>query len=118
MRSRSNNALRACNKFRTNNYMAQIRFTDRENIEEIINTSGRLKYLLTYTYKVSIDDIVSVRVDGDNFKIDVNTKEEMFRFKAKGVDSVIMKNLESEIMELKYDPALAAAIYNIVDEYV
>ena len=97
--------------------MADISFTNREKIQEIINTSSRLKYLLTFTYKISLDDIVSVRVDGDNFKIDVNTEEDMFRFKAKSVDNVIMKNPESEIMELKFDPALAQAIYNIVDEY-
>ena len=101
-----------------NNYMADICFTNREKIQEIINTSSRLKYLLNFTYKISIDGIVSVRVDGDNFKIDVNTEADMFRFKAKSLDNVIIKNPESKIMELKFDPALAQAIDNIVDEYV
>ncbi|MBD2695193.1 hypothetical protein [Anabaena catenula] len=97
--------------------MADISFTDKSKIVEIINTSSRLKYLIVFTYKIPLEDIVSVRVDGYNFKIDVNTETEMFRFKAKGVDSVIMKNIELGILQLTFDPALAQGIYNIVDEY-
>lgn len=97
--------------------MADISFTDKSKIVEIINTSSRLKYLIVFTYQIPLEDIVSVRVDGYNFKIDVNTETEMFRFKAKGVDSVIMKNIELGILQLTFDPALAQGIYNIVDEY-
>ncbi|MBD2628017.1 hypothetical protein [Trichormus variabilis] len=98
--------------------MADISFTDKSKIVEIINTSSRLKYLIVFTYQIPLEDIVSVRVDGYNFKIDVNTETEMFRFKAKGVDSVIMKNIELGILQLTFDPALAQGIYNIVDEYL
>ncbi|HLO50467.1 MAG TPA: hypothetical protein VK211_18770 [Kamptonema sp.] len=98
--------------------MADISFTNEERIGEIINRSSRLKYILTFTYKISLDDVISVRVDGDNFKIDVNTEAEIFRFKAQGVENVIMKNPKSRILELTFDPALAQAIYNIIDEYV
>ncbi|MFM6137713.1 MAG: hypothetical protein ACKO3K_03070 [Cuspidothrix sp.] len=98
--------------------MADITFSDKNKITEIINTSSRLKYLIKFTYQISLEDIVSVRIDGNNFKIDVETETEMFRFKAKGLDNVIMKDVETGIMQLKFDPALAQAIYNIVDEYL
>ncbi|WP_016951634.1 hypothetical protein [Anabaena sp. PCC 7108] len=98
--------------------MADITFTDKNKITEIINTSSRLKYLIKFTYQIPLEDIVSIRVDGNNFKIDVETDTEMFRFKAKGLDNVIMKDIKTGIMQLTLDPALAQAIYNIVDEYV
>ncbi len=97
--------------------MTDISFTDRDKISEVIDTSSRLKYLLKFTYKLSLDDIVSVRVDGDNFKVDINTKKDMFRFKPQGVEDVIMKNPETGMLQLTFDPALSQAIYNIVDEY-
>ncbi|PZO43426.1 MAG: hypothetical protein DCF19_05650 [Pseudanabaena frigida] len=97
--------------------MADISFSDRDKIIEIINTSSRLKYLLKFTYQISLDDIVSIRVDGDNFKVDINTETTMFRFKPQGLEDVIMKNPETGILQLTFDPALAQAIYNIVDEY-
>ncbi|TAF10599.1 MAG: hypothetical protein EAZ77_02955, partial [Nostocales cyanobacterium] len=92
--------------------MADISFTDKNKIAEIINTSNRLKYIILFTYKISLEDIISVRVDGDNFKVDVNTETEMFRFKAKGLDSVIIKDVETGILQLTFDPALAQGIYN------
>jgi hypothetical protein len=98
--------------------MADITFTDKNQITEIINTSNRLKYLILFTYQVPIEDIVSVRVDGDNFKIDVETEEETLRFKAKDLDNVIMKDIETGILQLKLDPALAQGIYHIVDEFL
>ncbi|WP_071190741.1 hypothetical protein [Trichormus sp. NMC-1] len=98
--------------------MAEISFTDKNKIAEIINTSNRLKYIILFTYKISLEDIISVRVDGDNFEVDVNTETEMFRFKTKGLDSVIMKDVETGILQLTFDPALAQGIYNIVDEYL
>ncbi|NJL91093.1 MAG: hypothetical protein HC916_15880 [Coleofasciculaceae cyanobacterium SM2_1_6] len=98
--------------------MADIDFTDNNKIQEIINTSSRLKYLLKFAYQIPLDSIVSIRVDSDNMKIDVNTDSETFRFKAKGLDSVIMKNPELGIMQLTLDPALAQAVYNIIDEFI
>ncbi len=99
--------------------MADVSFTDRGKISEIINTSSRLEYLLKFRYKISLDDIVSVRVDGDNLKVVVDTETDQFLFKPKGSDLnyVIMKNLELEGLHLTYDPILVQAIYNIVDEY-
>ncbi|TYQ30545.1 hypothetical protein [Pseudanabaena sp. UWO310] len=97
--------------------MTDISFTDRDKIYEVIDTSSRLKYLLKFTYQLSLDDIVSVRVDGDNFKVDINTEKDMLRFKPQGIENVIMKNPETGILQLTFDPALAQAIYNIVDEY-
>ncbi len=97
--------------------MTDISFTDKIKIEEIIDTSSRLKYLLKSAYQISLEEIVSIRVDGDNYKIDVNTEMETFRFKAQGLENVIMKNPELGILQLTLDPALAQAIYHIVDEY-
>ncbi len=98
--------------------MTDISFSDRSQINEIINTSSRLKYLLIFIYKVAINDIISVRVDGDNFKLDIYTKKDMLRFKAKGLENVIMKNPDNNILQLTFDPALAQGIYKIVDEYL
>ncbi|NJK35243.1 MAG: hypothetical protein HC919_09935 [Oscillatoriales cyanobacterium SM2_2_1] len=98
--------------------MADILFADREKINEIINTSGRLKYLITATYQISLDDVVSIRVDGDNFKIDINTDTDMLRFKPKDLENIIMKNPGTGSLQLTFDPALVQAIYNIIDEYV
>lgn len=98
--------------------MTDTSFTDKDKITEIINTSGWLKYLLTSTYQISLDEITSVRVDSDNFKVDVNTETDVFRFKPQGLENVIMKNPELDILQLTFDPALAQAIYNIIDEYV
>ena len=97
--------------------MADTELTDITKINEIINTSSRLKYLLNSTYQISIDDIVSVRIDSDNFKVDVNTEMETFRFKPQGLENVIMKNIETGILQLTFDPALAQGIYNIIDEF-
>lgn len=98
--------------------MADISFSDRERINDIINTSSRLKYLLMFTYKIPLDDIISLRIDSDNMKIDIYLKTDMLRFKVKDLENVIMKNPENSILQLTFDPALAQAIYNIVDEYV
>jgi len=97
--------------------MTDISFTDRDKINEVIDTSSRLKYLLKFTYQLSLDDIVSVRVDGDNFKVDINTENDMLRFKPQGVENIIMRNPEAGILQLTFDPALVQAIYNIVHEY-
>ncbi len=97
--------------------MADISFIDKTKIIEIIETSSRLKYLLLSTYQISLDDIDSIRVDGDNYKIDINTDTDTLRFKSQGLENVLMKNPETGILQLTLDPALAQAIYNIVDEY-
>jgi hypothetical protein len=97
--------------------MADKRFEDPDTIGAVVDTSSRLKYLLTSTYGIGLDEIEAIRVDGDNFKIDVHAAGQMLRFKAKGLDHVLAKNPESGALELKLDPALAQAIYNIVDDF-
>ncbi|MBD3885791.1 hypothetical protein IFO70_29185 [Phormidium tenue FACHB-886] len=97
--------------------MPDVSFTDKSKITEIINTSSRLKYLLKFRYELSLDDIVSVRVDGHNFKVDVITETDMFRFKAKDMEHVILKNPEHDVLQSVFDPALAQAIYHLIDEY-
>lgn len=97
--------------------MADINVENRDKIVEIINESSRLRYLLTNHYKLSSEDIVAIRVDGDNHKIDVKTASVQLRFKAKGVENVLLKDPASGIMKLTFDPALAQAIYEITNDY-
>ena len=97
--------------------MADINFENRDKIEEIINESSRLRYLLTHHYKLSSEDIIAVRVDSENRKIDVKTPSARLRFKAKGVENVLLKDPASGIMKLTFDPVLAQAIYEITTDY-
>jgi len=97
--------------------MADINFENRDKIIEIIKESNRLQYLLTHHYKLALDDIIAVRVDSDNYKIDVQTVSTRFRFKAKGTENVLLKDPSSGIMKLTFDPALAQAILEITHDY-
>ena len=83
--------------------------------EAILALSSRLKYLLNETYQVT--EIESIRVDGDNGKLDVNTSERTFRFKVKGVRHVLVPQLGQPGLTMTLDPALAQGIYNIVEEF-
>ena len=98
--------------------MSDITYDSPATIADILSLSSRLRYLLQTTYNLATEDILSVRVDGDNFKLDVYYAETaMFRFKAKGLDNVIMTNPETGVMTLELDPALAQGIYRIVEDY-
>ena len=97
--------------------MADTSYTDKGKINAIIALSNRLKYLLMEKYKIDLDTITSIRVDGDNDKIDVHVGEEYYRFKAKGIHDVLMKDPEKGIMVMELDPALAQGIYEIVDDF-
>jgi hypothetical protein len=97
--------------------MADISYEERNRIDAILSESSRLTFVLIDKYKVQPSEITSIRVDSDNFKIDVRVGEEVLRFKAKGTDSVIMKDPEAGILKLTFDPALAQGVYNIVDEF-
>ncbi|MGB0522407.1 MAG: hypothetical protein ACPGJS_05575 [Flammeovirgaceae bacterium] len=97
--------------------MADIIFDQREKIEEIINESNRLRFLLLQHYKITLADISAIRVDSDNFKIDVYSNDVRLRFKAKGTENVLLKDPASGIMKLTFDPALAQAIYEITSDY-
>lgn len=97
--------------------MADKQFTDPSIIQEIIQSSARLKYLVTQKYQVALEDILSIRVDGDNYKIDIHTTPETFRFKAKGTDQALVKDPNTGGMALVFDPALTQGIYEIVQDY-
>ncbi len=97
--------------------MRDITYDNPATIADILSLSSRLRYLLQTTYNIAPDDITSLRVDGDNYKIDVHTETDMFRFKAQGLENVISKNPETGVMSLEFDPALAQGIYSIVEDY-
>lgn len=97
--------------------MADIQFEDKAKIQEIIKESSRLTYLITQKYGIQLEEIIRLRVDGDNIKIDVHTTTEMLRFKAKGTRHALVKDLETGGMKMVLDPALAQAIYEIVYDY-
>ena len=98
--------------------MPGIRFDNKNKINEIVDTSNRLKYILKFTYQISLDDIVYIQVDGDNFEVDISTQADMFSFKTQGLENVIIKNPDNGILQSTFDPALAQGIYNIINEYV
>jgi hypothetical protein len=97
--------------------MTDSSFDDKDKITQIINSSSRLKYLLMFLYNIPLDDIISVRVDGDNLKVDISTATEMLRFKPQNLEHVVMKNPEIGVAQVTFDPALAQGIYEIIDEY-
>lgn len=97
--------------------MADVMVTDRAAIEDIVGMSSRLRYLLTVSYAIAPETISAIRVDGDNFKIDVHAGDEIYRFKAKGLEEALLKDPETGGLKLVLDPALAQAIYAIVGEY-
>lgn len=97
--------------------MADINVENRDLIEEIIKESSRLRFLLLQHYKLTLADVTAIRVDSDNFKIDVQTANVRLRFKAKGTENVLLKDPASGIMKLTFDPALAQAIYEITSSY-
>jgi len=91
--------------------MPDIQLTKPEKIREIIEEHPRLEYLLRFVYKVEIAQITTLRVDGDNTKIDVHAGARMYRFKAKGeMDVLVPSEADPAILQRKLDPALAQAI--------
>jgi len=95
--------------------MADNLYQVKEEIQRIINVSQRLKYLIQEKYLVS--EIESIRVDGDNNKVDLHTPKRVLRFKAKGPQHVLLMKPDEEGLIMTLDPALAQGIYNIVDEF-
>ncbi|MCB9233240.1 MAG: hypothetical protein H6581_16405 [Bacteroidia bacterium] len=91
--------------------------TSPETIQEILSESSRLRFVLSDKYGLHSGNITSIYVDGDNFKLDIFSGEAGFRFKAKGLDSVLLQDPETRAMSLQFDPALAQAIYEICDSY-
>ncbi len=97
--------------------MADNSYEDKDKINEILNTSNRIKFLLLDKYKVSLNDIKSIRVDSDNFKVDINFENNMLRFKAKGTQNALMKDPEQHIMTMVLDPALAMGVMEICEDF-
>lgn len=97
--------------------MADVTHEVRERIDAILGECSRLRFLLTDTYGVAVEQIDKVRVDGDNVKVDVWVGERMLRFKAKGTERVLRPSPESGNLEMVFDPALAQGLYNLVDEF-
>lgn len=97
--------------------MADVDFSTSEKIEEILETSMRLDYLVTQKHGLSVEDITSIRVDSDNYKIDINTEDSMLRFKAKGTERVLMPNAETGVLQMVLDSELAQGIYAIVEGF-
>ncbi len=97
--------------------MADVLFTDPAKIEEILRTSSRLRYLVTVTYEVPLAAIESVRVDGDNVKVDVTAGGRMLRFKAKGTEQCLVPDAEHGGVRLALDPALAQGLHEIVSDF-
>jgi hypothetical protein len=97
--------------------MADVSYTDRAKIDAILAESSRLRYLLTETYGVKPAEITSIRVDGDNIKVDVNVGPRMLRFKAKGTENALVPDPSAGGVKMTFDPALAQALYNLVDEF-
>lgn len=97
--------------------MADVSYTDRAKLDQILAESSRLRYLVTETYGVKPEEITSIRVDGDNIKVDVNVGARLLRFKAKGTEDALVPDPATGGMKLVLDPALAQALYNLVEEF-
>lgn len=97
--------------------MADLEITNTNTIQEIIYESSRLRSLIAEIFKLEIKDISSIRLDSDNYKIDIYTNETYFRLKPKGQEDILLTNPETRILEMHFDPALAQAIYRIINEF-
>jgi len=98
--------------------MADKIFEDMDKIQEILGMASRLKTVLKEKYKILPQDISSLKIDGDNFKIDISTKKgAMIRIKAKGTDTVLASNPDNGTMVMQQDPALAQCLFRISDEF-
>lgn len=97
--------------------MADLEITNTNTIQEIIYESSRLRSLIAEIFKLEIKDISSIRLDSDNYKIDIYTNETYFRLKPKGQEDILLTNPETRILEMHFDPALAQAVYRIINEF-
>ena len=92
-------------------------YSEIATIKAILALSPRLKYILLQNHSIDIDGIASIRVDGDNYKIDINLTDSMLRFKAKSLTHALIPHPSSGGLTMVMDPALAQGIYNIVDDF-
>ena len=97
--------------------MADRMIEDAALIKGIIDEHPRLKYLLQFEYKVPLERIKSLRLDGDNNKLDVNA-DRLYRFKAlDSMDVLRPKFASPDVMERALDPALAQAVLVAIADY-
>jgi len=92
-------------------------FTDPSRVATILGDSSRLRYVLTTAHGISVDTVTELRLDGDNTKIDVCVGDRMVRFKARGTQHVLATQPGGG-MAMTLDPALAQAIYTLIDEHL
>ncbi len=97
--------------------MADIEITTPSTIQEIIYESSRLRFLLAETFRLPLEEIDAIRLDSDNFKIDIYTKLTYFRLKPKGPENILITNPETRVLEMQFDPVLAQAVYRIIEEF-
>jgi len=97
--------------------MADRTFSDSETISDYIREHPRLEYTLTSVHKLRLSDITSLRIDGDNNKLDVMAGR-LYRFKVLGGDDVLRPSAaDPSVLERVFDPALAQAILVLVADY-
>lgn len=92
-------------------------FHNPDVIQRILAVSGRIRYILTSHYEISLDDITGIRVDADNRKLDIQLPEAMYRFKVKGPSQALMRDPATGGLQMVMDPALVQGIMNIIDDF-
>lgn len=97
--------------------MADLSFDDPAKILAILRGTKRLQFVLTDNYKVPLESVTKLRVDGDNVKVDVWVGERMLRFKAKGTENVLVPDAAVGGVTMKLDPWLAQELYKVVEEH-
>ncbi|MEZ0230497.1 MAG: hypothetical protein ACAI25_17880 [Planctomycetota bacterium] len=97
--------------------MTDTSYEDRAKIHEILMSTGRLRFVLTDNYKVPLETVTKLRVDGDNIKVDVWVGERMLRFKAKGIDDVLVPDEALGGVKMALDPWLARELHRVVEDY-
>lgn len=89
-----------------------------KTINEILDKYSRLKYLIKRVYKLELEDITTLVVDGEGKKLDFITLKNKYRFKMKSADNVLSPSEEDPtIMHFSYDPGLYQSIQEIIKDY-
>ncbi len=97
--------------------MADTSYEDPKKILEILMSTGRLRFVLTDNYKVPLESVTKLRVDGDNIKVDVWVGERMLRFKAKGTENCLIPDESVGGVKMALDPWLAQELHRVVEDH-
>lgn len=92
-------------------------FEDADRIADILGDAPRLRYVLAEGHGIAADAVTELHLDGDNVKLDVWVGTRVVRFKAKGTQHVVATQPGGG-MAMFLDPALAQAIYALVDDHL